>query len=262
MASTKTSRHLSSPSAIEWQDRCNVAALCRLMALHRMSDAANQAVAVRSSENPAHIITHRLGAFFEEVCASDLVRCDFDAVDVHTGERLAYGEIGGINGGILNLCVPIFETRPEINCLIHGHAKPVMVVSMLTEGLLPVTQPALFILPRMGYWPYIFDEDETFRPRFAAAFTGKQVLIARNHGFYAIGKNPAEAFFLTFYLAQACDAQAAAMACGGELVRIPEEEVEVIWRQMNSSKIYHYDGSVEWPGWMRMVERQAPEYCR
>lgn len=246
----------------EWQDRLHVAALCRLMALHRMGDAANQVVAIRSSEDPGHLITHRLGSFFDDVRASDLIRCDFEGNDAHTGKQLPFGEFGGLNAGSLNLCVPIFETRPEINCLIHGHPKPIMVVSMLKCGLLPVTQPALYILPRMGYWPYIFDEDESFRPEFARAFEGKQVLLARNHGFYAIGKDPAEAFFLTFYLSQACDAQAAAMACGDELVAIPDEEAKATWEQMSNSTDYHYDGSMEWPGWMRMVERHAADYSR
>lgn len=249
-------------SDAEWQDRLHVAALCRLMALHRMGDAANQVVAVRCSDNPAHLITHRLGAFFDDVRASDLVRCDFQGTDVHSGRQLSYGQIGGLNGGALNLCVPIFETRAEINCLIHGHAKPTMVVSILECGLLPVTQPALFILPRMGYWPYIFNEDENFRTEFAEAFKGNQVLLARNHGFYAIGKDPAEAFFLTFYLAQACDAQTAAMACSDELVLIPEDKASAIWKEMKSSSEYHYDGSMEWPGWLRMVERHAPDYCK
>jgi ribulose-5-phosphate 4-epimerase/fuculose-1-phosphate aldolase len=244
----------------EWQDRLHVAALCRLMALHRMGDATNQVVAIRSSEDPRHLITHRLGAFFDEVRASDLIRCDFSGREVHSGQQLKFGEVGGLNGGSLNLCVPIFQTRPEINCLIHGHAKPVMVISTLKEGLQPVSQPALFIIPRMGYWPYIFNEDENFRSDFAKAFEGKQVLLARDHGFYAIGKDAGEAFFLTFYLAQACDAQAAAMACGQELVRISDEEVVATWHSMKNSSDYHYDGSIEWPGWLRMVERLAPDY--
>jgi ribulose-5-phosphate 4-epimerase/fuculose-1-phosphate aldolase len=64
-------------SETEWRNRLDVAALCRLMALHRMGDAANQAVGVRCEDNPQHLITHRLGAFFDDVKASELVRCDF-----------------------------------------------------------------------------------------------------------------------------------------------------------------------------------------
>ncbi|MGL4488752.1 MAG: class II aldolase/adducin family protein [Rhizobiaceae bacterium] len=252
----------SAYSQAEWQDRLNVAAVLRLMALHRMGDAANQVVAVRCSENPHHLITHRLGSFFDDARASDLIRCDFEGIDVHSGVRPQNGTIGGLNAGALNLCVPIFESRPEINCLIHGHSKAIAVISILKGGVLPVTQPALYILPRMGYWPYVFDEDEGFRDAFAKAFKGNQVLLARNHGFYAIGKTPAEAFFLTFYLSQTCDIQAAAMACGDELVRIPDVEAALIWEQMRTSTEYHYDGSMEWPGWMRMVNRLAPDYCK
>lgn len=248
-------------SEAEWHDRCNLAILYRLMALHRMGDAANQTIAIRCSDNPRHLITHRLGVFFDDVCASDLVRCDFQGSDVHTGEKLALGQIGGLNSGSLNLFVPVFETRPEINCLIHAHAKPVMVISMLECGLLPVSQAALYILPQMGYWPYIFFEDENFRVDFAKAFARKKILMARNHGFYAVGQTPAEAFFLTFYLAQACDAQAAAMACDDKLISIPQDEATAIWEQMKSSTDYHYDGSMEWPGWVRMVKRLAPTCC-
>ena len=27
------------------------------------------------------------------------------------------------------------------------------------------------------------------------------------------------------------------------------------------SPVYHYDGSIEWPGWPRMVDRHAPDYA-
>ncbi|MEL7179737.1 MAG: class II aldolase/adducin family protein [Pseudomonadota bacterium] len=245
---------------LDQEDREHVAALCRLMAHHRMGDAANQVVAVRSRAFPDALVTHRLGVFFDDATASQMTTCDNDGNDLHSGQKLPFGEIGGLNAGILNLTVPVFQTRPEINCLIHGHSKAIMVVSMLEGGLRPVSQPALYILPRMGYWPYIFDEDETFRESFAAAFEGRQVLMARNHGFYAIGKTPAEAFFLTFYLSQACDAQISAMACGDTLLEILEEDVARIWEEMQNSTEYHYDGSMEWPGWMRLVQRVAPEY--
>lgn len=248
-------------SDVEWQDRLQVAAVCRLMALHRMGDAANQAVGIRCSDNPTHLITHRLGSFFAEATASDLVRCDFNGVDIHTGKKLQPGILRGLNAGTLNLFVPVFESRPEINFLIHGHTKPVMVISMLEGGLRPVTQPALFIIPRLGYWPYVFDEDESFRAKFANAFEDKEVLIARNHGFYAIGRTPAEAFFLTFYLSQACDAQASAMACGDRLMEIPEAMMYETWELMKATNDYHYNGSTEWPGWVRMVERMSPGYC-
>ncbi len=81
-------------SPLEWQDRLYVAALCRLMSLHRMGDAANQAVVLRCSDSSQHFITHRLGAFFDDVRASDLIRCDFDGVEVDTGRKLPFGKIG------------------------------------------------------------------------------------------------------------------------------------------------------------------------
>lgn len=242
-------------------DREHVAALCRLMAHHRMGDAANQVVAVRSQAFPNALVTHRLGAFFDDVTASQMTTCNYEGRDMHSGEQLPFGVIGGLNAGILNLCVPIFESRNEINCLIHGHSKAIMVISMLEAGMMPISQPALYVLPRLGYWPYIFDEGETFRDDFVNAFTDKQVLIARNHGFYAIGKDPAEAFFLTFYLSQACDAQMSAMACNDALLEITEEDAAIMWDQMRNSSEYHYDGSMEWPGWMRMVQRMSPDYA-
>ena len=247
-------------SESEWEDRLKLAALYRLMTIHRMTDAANQALMLRCSDNPNHFLTHRLGSFFGDVKASELLRCDFEGVDVHSGEQLIQGKLSGLNAGILNLCVPIFESRAEINCMIHAHSKAVLTISMLQCGVLPVTQAALYIIPRLNYWPYIFNEDENFRSKFAKAFEGNQVIIAHNHGFYSIGKDPAEAFFLAFYLSQACDSQAAAMSCGEPLLVIPDEEAKATWEDMRTSTEYHYDGSMEWDGWMRMVERHESDY--
>lgn len=248
-------------SDLEWNDRKNVAALCRLIALHRMQDAANQAVILRSSEKSEHMITHRLGDFFEEVTASSLIRIDHDGVDVHTGEKMKLGEIGGLNGGLLNLGAPIFEDRPEINCLIHAHAKSVAIVATQKCGLRALSQPALFIRPLLAYWPYVFVEDENFRDNFKKMFRGKKVSLTNNHGFYTIGTTPAEAFFFTFYLAQACDLQVSAMATNEELHEISDENADLIAESMYNAEEYHYDGRLEWGGWIRMVERNMPDYA-
>lgn len=244
----------------EWQDRLNAAALFRLAALHRMSDAANQVIAVRSSEDSSHYITSRVGDFFEDVCASKLIRVTSDNYDFHTGRKLRHGVPGELNGGTQNIVVAAFEARPEMNAFIHVHAKPIFTVSTLDCGLLALSQPSLYIIPKLGYWPYVFVEDETFQPRFRTALASKEILLAKNHGGYVIGRTPAEAFFFTFYLAQACDIQLSAMSTGATLHPFTENEVRVHWDEMMSSSEFHFDGSLEWAGWMRSVERYSPDY--
>jgi hypothetical protein len=52
------------------------------------------------------------------------------------------------------------------------------------------------------------------------------------------------------------------MACGDSLVKISKDEAADSWEKMRHLVEYHYDGSMEWAGWLRMVEGQAPDYCK
>ena len=88
-----------------------------------------------------------------------------------------------------------------------------------------------------------------------------QILISRNHGYYALGASAAEAFFRAYFLRQTCSAQIKTLSMGRDLHLIDPQKVARYQDQMARSEHYNYDGKTEWAGLIRMLDRQCPEYA-
>jgi ribulose-5-phosphate 4-epimerase/fuculose-1-phosphate aldolase len=92
------------------------------------------------------------------------------------------------------------------------------------------------------------------------AFKGNVCLLMRNHGMMAVGHTPAAAFFNTVNLDQACAIQLAAYQSGRGIC-LPEDTDRI--SQLYVSEIetgYGSDGSLQWAGWLRMLDRKDTSY--
>ena len=65
-------------SSSEWQARCELAALYRLIAHFRMTDLIDTHISVRVPNEPNHFLINRYGVLFDHMKASDLVKIDHD----------------------------------------------------------------------------------------------------------------------------------------------------------------------------------------
>lgn len=254
MSATQVPTKRANCSDAEWQARVDLAALFRILSQYGMSDLANGAVGARVPDQPDHYLVHPYGMFWEEARASDMVKID------------AAGrpdEPGGpwLNDGALNLCQWIFGSRPEAHFFVHGHDEEVMAVGSIEEGLLPLNQPAVYLGNITGYIEYEFDEDEAFGKHFAERLGKHQILISRNHGYYALGETAAAAFFRAFFLRQTCSTQVKTLAMGRALHPIDPQKVARYQDQMAASDHYNYNGETEWPGLIRLLNKQDPDYA-
>ncbi|MDA9983293.1 class II aldolase/adducin family protein [Gammaproteobacteria bacterium] len=184
-------------SAGEQRTRENLAALYRILDLYGMSDLANQEVSARIADEPNRYLVHPYGYFYDEITASCLIRIDEHGLPVDDAPWL--------NDGGQNLAKWIFNQREDIHYFIHGHCENVMAESCLPEGLLPLSQPAVYLSNLVGYIDYEFVEDETFGQKFMQHVAHHDILISRNHGYYWLGRTAEEAFFRAYYLRQACE---------------------------------------------------------
>jgi ribulose-5-phosphate 4-epimerase/fuculose-1-phosphate aldolase len=239
------------------QSRENLAALYHVLNRYGMSDLANQEVGARIGERPDHYLVHAYGSYYDEMTASSLVE-----IDQHGQAVLADGP--WLNDGGQNLAKWIFGQRPDMNYFVHGHCEDVMAVSSTVDGLLPVSQSAIYLGHLVGYIDYAFIEDQTFGDAFMAAIGQHDILISSNHGYYCVGRTPQEAFFRAYYLRQACSVQIKAMALvGGDKskLRMVEHKLSTNYQDaMYKSDDYNYDGKTEWQGQLRWLEKNAPEY--
>lgn len=256
----------------EWQTRVELAALYRVLDLFGMTDIANQEVGARVRDDPGCFLIHPYGLLYEEVRASDFVKVKLDGQVVdgdgiwnksgvenfvdHAGERW-------VSDGAVNLGRWIFGTRGDINVFVHGHCEDVMAVSATEGGLCALSQAVIYLDHLIAYLEYDFKEEQEYAQLFTSTISSKDIVIARNHGYYALGGSASEAFFRAYYLRQACSVQikaTAAAGANGRLHVIDPKRLATIQQQMAGSEHYHYDGSTEWAALLRKLERECPDY--
>lgn len=240
-------------SGAEWAARTELAAAFRILAHYGMSDLANGAVAARVPDQPDHYLVHPYGMFWEEATASAMIKIGPDGTPVDPSSPW-------LNDGVQNLCQWILGSRPDASFFVHGHEEEVMAVGSIKEGILPLNQPAVYLGNITGYIEYEFEEDEDFGAHFVKTLGDHQILISRNHGYYALGATAAEAFFRAYFLRQTCSAQIKTLSMGRELHLIDPQKVARYQDQMSKSEHYNYNGKTEWAGLLRLLDKRSPGY--
>lgn len=254
-------------SESEWHDRLELAALARILYIYGFgSDLAAQCVMARLRDEPDAMLMNEWGLFFEETTASSLVKVRFGTGTPSEGLRVAPdGSVAPSKPDVVNIgCVPvgraIFDARPDVYSIIHAHPHAVMAVAS-TGGLLPVSQAAFFLHGTIGHYKYEFSYDAEFEDGIAKQFaSGKRAVMLEHHGLYAVGSSAKDAWFVTFHLHQACEVQLRAQGSGQPLVMPERELLDRQYLDMMSSPDYAYDGSREWAGCVRKLNRELPGY--
>src|SRR6202034_4866196 len=80
-------------SAAEWQIRCDLAALYRLVAHHRWTDFIYTHLSARLPGPQHHFLINRYGVNFHEMRASDLVKIDVDGNIVEVDRGLSSRDV-------------------------------------------------------------------------------------------------------------------------------------------------------------------------
>ena len=257
----------------EWATRVELAAFYRVAHHYGMTDIANQEIGARVRGEPNCFLIHPYGLLFEEVRASDLVKVSLDG-EIIDGSGIWAGSGRGsfvehatqrwVSDGGVNLGKWIFGARPDRDFFIHAHCEDVMAVSATEGGLRPVSQAYIYLREHIAYLDYDFAEDDEYAALFHKAIADHDIVVSHHHGYYALGRSAAEAFFRAFYLRQACSVQvkaaAAAAGAGDRLREMDPQRVAMIEDQMRDSAHYHYDGSTEWAALLRKLERESPDY--
>jgi ribulose-5-phosphate 4-epimerase/fuculose-1-phosphate aldolase len=239
-------------SAEEWQARVDCAALYRLVALHGWDDMIFTHISMRVPGPDHHFLINPYGMFFEEMTASSLVKVDLDGNIVSPTQYY-------INPAGFTIHSAIHGAREDALCVIHLHTDAGVGVSAQKEGLLPLTQNALLVIPQLAYHGYegvALNLDE--RERLVADIGDKKLMLLRNHGTLAVGMNAADAFVGIFFLERACAEQVAALSAGRDNVLIAPEAAQQ--EALGPSKGLAMVSGLAWPGLKRKLDRQLPGY--
>ena len=235
----------------EWAARVELAALYRLVALHGWDDMVYTHISARIPGPEHHFLINPYGLYFDEITASSLVKIDLDG-------NILQETSSFINPAGFTIHSALHAAREDACFVMHLHTDQGVAVSAQKEGLLPLSQHALIILPRLAYHDYegiALNHDE--RERLVADMGDKEVLLLRNHGTLAVGRTAADCWVNMYFLERSCLQQVMAMSGGRDGILIAPAASQAEVRNQVSRGI---GGALAWPGALRRLDRLSPGY--
>ena len=190
----------------EWEMRVQLAACYRAFVHYGWTDSIFTHLSARVPGEAQHYLINPYGLMFQEVCASNLIKVDFDG-NVVAGD-FAYNEAGhAIHSAML-------KARPDVNVALHSHTRAGMAVSCMDCGLLPLTQQSNEIRDLLCYHDYGIARTHSDEcDRLGADMADRWIMIMRNHGLLTIGRSVAEAFYYLYTVESACKVQVDVLSC-------------------------------------------------
>jgi ribulose-5-phosphate 4-epimerase/fuculose-1-phosphate aldolase len=242
-----------SVSPEEWQTRVDLAAAYRLVALFGWDDLVFTHISAKVP-GTHHFLINPYGAMFEEITASSLVKIDIEGNKV---PPLSNEQVNPA-GFVIHSC--IHAARDEVHCVLHTHSINGVAVSAQKNGLLPISQFAMSVLPSLAYHDYEgFAVEDDEKPRLVRDLGSAQHLMLRSHGLLTVGRSVAEAFIAMHRFEASCMTQIRAQSGGAELIDIPQTVLAGAREQI--AKVRNGRGAdLVWPGLLRRLDRRMPGY--
>ena len=244
-------------SETEWQARGDLAACYRLAAHYGWTDLILTHISARvpgevGPDGGEVFLINPMGYMFHEISASCLVKVDIN------GKVLSESEYE-INPAGFTIHSAVHAARPDVGCVMHLHTDDGVAVSAQADGLLPLSQTALTVLPNIAYHDYegiALDLDE--RARLVANLGDSNVMILRNHGTLTCGIDVPSAFLYMFNLERACTMQIRALSGGVKLNLPSDHAIETVKNQIanSSGKL----AGLAWPSLLRMLDGQDSSF--
>lgn len=240
-------------SSEEWQARVDLAAAYRLVALYGWDDLIFTHISARVPGDGLHFLLNPYGMMFEEVTASNLVKIDLQGNKVMESPYF-------INPAGFTIHSAVHAAREDAHCVMHLHTDYGIAVSAQKDGLLPISQQAMFPLASLAYHEYeglALNEEE--KPRLVSDLGDKSYMILRNHGLLTVGETPAEAFLSMYILERACRIQILAQSGGSELHPVAEPIIGLTAKQLSAVTVGQ-GAELTWPGLLRKLDRIDSSY--
>lgn len=215
----------------------------------------NNHITARVPDRPDRFLMNPFGLGWDEITAGNLVTIDFNGkVLSHDGVKLAPAGYNFHSG--------ILKERPHLNCVIHVHATPGVVISATKGGLQIVDQSGCHLYGEVGghdFEGFAQEEDEV--PRILRDLGDKHCLLMWNHGLLSVGRTIGEAFQYMRRLVDACALYERLLATGAEVRPIPKEVLEFTRAQIAEKQKTPAYSETEWHYHLRLAQRLDPSFA-
>ena len=236
----------------EWDARCNLAALYRVLHVFGWTDLIYNHLSVRVPGEPQSFLINNYGDMFDEVTASGLVKMDLNGNVSGGSDR--------VNKAGFTIHSAVYKSRPDVNCVMHTHTRAGTAVSTLRRGLRPISQDAIEIWHELGYHEYGTPSSPEECDALARSCQEKNAIVLHNHGLLALGPTIPAAFTRMYYFEHACQVEVASRALNEEPSYISDQVVRAAGPRKVKQRETNTFGDREWTSVIRMLDRQGIVY--
>jgi len=241
-------------SAGEWQMRCELAALYHVVHHLGWTDLINTHMSARIPGEPDAFLINRYGEMFDEITASSLIKMDMD------GNVL--GSPGKFNDAGFTIHSGVYKARPDANCVMHTHTRAGAGISVLNNGLRPISQDALHVLDDLAYHPYGVPASKEECEALGQTCKHGSCVVLLNHGLLTLGQTVHGAFMRLYMLERACEVELSTRMLDAPPVEIDAYVVGKAAERMKRLRSAEQYGLMEWQGMVRTVDRKGIDYRR
>jgi len=244
----------SKMSDAEWQTRCELAALYHVCDHLGWTDLINTHMSARIPDEPETFLINRYGEMFDEVTASSLIKMDM-AGNVLGGE-------GKFNNAGFTIHSGVYKARPNANCVTHTHTRAGAGISLLENGLRPISQDALHVLDDVAYHPYGVPATAEECEALGRTCTQGSCVVLLNHGLLTYGPTVHGAFMRLYMMERACELELLARQMDAPPIPVDGHVVQRAAERMRMIRDEEGYGLMEWQGVVRSVERRGADFRR
>jgi ribulose-5-phosphate 4-epimerase/fuculose-1-phosphate aldolase len=244
----------SGMSDAEWHTRCELAALYHICQDLGWTDLINTHMSARIPGEPDYFLINNYGETFDEITASSLCKVHMDGTVVTPN--------GKFNNAGYIIHSGVYKARSDANCVLHTHTRAGAGVSLIRNGIRPISQDAMHVIDDIVYHEYgvpaTVEECEALGRSCA---TGSCVVLL-NHGLLTLGETIHGAMMRLYMLERACELELISRQLGEEPIVIDEYVQKKAAERMKKMRPTHEYGLGEWKGLVRQVERKGFDFRR
>ena len=238
--------------------RVNLAALYRLADHYGWSDLIYNHISARVPGEAAFLVKAH-AVMFDEVTASNLMKVKLDGSNMD-----AKGFVGDrrINRAGFTIHSGVYKARPDANCVLHTHTPAGAGVSLIRNGLRPISQDALSVWDELAYHEYGVPASVEECEALAVACGKGSCVVLHNHGLLTFGDTVQGAFMRMYTLQRACELEVIARQMGEEPVAISNFVIGKAAERMKKRRATPEYGLNEFRGLARQAERKGFNWKR
>ncbi len=236
-------------STTEWQARCDLAALYRIVEHFGWTDILATHMSLRLPDEPEAFLINHYEEMFHEITASSLIKMSLD------GRVL--GRQGRFNSAGLTIHSGVYKARPDVNCVMHTHTRAGAGVSLIRNGLRPISQDALMVLDEVAYHDYGLPASAQECEALGVTCQAGNCVVLLNHGLLSCAETVHGALFRMYTLERACELELVSRQLGQAPVMVAQEVVDGISKSMRKWRQKPDFGLPEWNALLRLIDRKV-----